>query len=227
MIVKREDYRELQVFKELVPKMKNFIEEYSYVISQGIEISSETAFVLTSQSNILSTLVDIYFNNKYSNPSSSMMLYKHLSSFQNNTRRMIDLFVKFQTLQSESANMRNSVNESGDEDAIETFESQLKSLTDEGFRLVAQTGTAMLEDLKHIKCSIMSDYTRLELGVDIMKEYKRRKAKESLSEKDFMNEFTVRFKVLSNSDRQFIEKEKLKNARNRNGTANGGVSKKV
>lgn len=227
MLVKKDALREYESFKQLIPKMKEFIEDFSDFIRKGIEIGPETAFILTSETNILSTLIDIYFNNRYSNPSSSMMLYKHLSLFQKDTRRMLDLFVRFEELQN-SANIRaQKLVEENNEIEMDLFEDQLQKLTNEGFELVRKTALKMLNDLKHIKCCILSDYTRLEMGVDIMKEYKRRKSKHSLSEKDFMNEFTVKFKVLSNSDRHFIEKEKMKNERSRNGTSDGGVSKEV
>ena len=90
----------------------------------------------------------------------------------------------------------------------------------------------MIEAIRHIKCVIIPDKKRLELGYDVMRAYKKRMKKEnkkikSLSEDNFMNEFSVRFKVLSNSDREFIEKERVKNERNRTRNADGGLSKKV
>ena len=228
MLVKKEDYKEYEVFKNLVPKMKEFVDDFASFIHKGIEIGPDMAFMLTSESNILSTMIDVYFNNKYSNPSSSMMLYKHLSSFQNNTKRMIDLFIKFEQLQINSLKKREELVELGNsEEHLDEYDEHIQKIIDEGIKHVSDTATKMLENLRHIKCCILSDYTRLEMGVDIMKEYKRRTKKRSLSEKDFMNEFTVRFKVLSNSDKQFIEKEKMKNERSRNGTPNGGLSEKI
>lgn len=228
ILVKKEDLKEYEVFKNLVPKMKNFIDDFSKLIQKGIEIGPDMAYVLTSESNILSTMIDIYFNNKYSNPSSSMMLYRHLSSFQTNVKRMLDLFIKFEQLHVGSLKKREElVNQGLDDDGIQEYDEHVQMIIDEGINRVSDTATKMLENLRHIKCCILSDYTRLNMGVDIMKEYNRRIKKESLSEKDFMNEFTVRFKVLSNSDRQFIEKEKLKNERSRNGTTNGGLSEKI
>ena len=217
MIVKREDYEELEVFKRLVPKMKGFIEDLSTFIRNDMIIGPDTAFVLTTESNVLSTLIDVYFNNKYSNPSTSMMLYNHLSLFQKNVKRMLELFIKFDELKP----VMNKYQENGD-----TTE-ELQEIVNEGIGLITKTANSMIENLKHINSSIMGDYVRIEMGVNIMKEYKKRKQKNSLSEKDFMNEFTVKFKVLSNADRQFIEKEKIKNERHRNGTTDGGISKKV
>ena len=217
MIVKREDYEELEVFKRLVPKMKGFIEDLSTFIRNDMIIGPDTAFVLTTESNVLSTLIDVYFNNKYSNPSTSMMLYNHLSLFQKNVKRMLELFIKFEELKP----VMNKYQENGDTNE------ELQEIVNEGIGLITKTANSMIENLKHINSSIMGDYVRIEMGVNIMKEYKKRKQKNSLSEKDFMNEFTVKFKVLSNADRQFIEKEKIKNERHRNGTTDGGISKKV
>ena len=231
-LVKTDDLKEYETFKAVVPALYELTDDIISYIKEGLEISPETAFVLTTLSESLSTMIDIYFENKYSNPSSSMMLYKHLSLFQEHVREIISIFIKCQELKAASDKRRQEFIRNNDDYELEMYEKQLSKILDEGAEIYNKTCIALIEAIRHIKCVIIPDKKRLELGYDVMRAYKKRMKKEnkkikSLSEDNFMNEFSVRFKVLSNSDREFIEKERIKNERNRTRNADGGLSKKV
>lgn len=90
------------------------------------------------------------------------------------------------------------------------FETMYKQTINTANQQIQRLLRRIIADLKNIDIVIEADLFRLIIGVDIIKDYKDRQ-KRFIDDKQLMTNFGIRYKVITNDDRRFLEKEKYKN----------------
>ena len=70
----------------------------------------------------------------------------------------------------------------------------------------------LLSILQYIDGSVSCDLAKINMGVNPITEYRKR-LKRLPKNEDMMSEFHIQFKALTKSDREFLEKERIKNER--------------
>ena len=206
-LVKKKDLDELEQFDRIVRIINQQVYDMVNYITklEKVDIPIQNQLVLDITG--LNTFVDIYFHNKFSSPSSSLLMLKmtasimkHLKGIMNVTGKCASIVKKAKRSQSEDFNCFD------DDD----FNYRYREIMDDANRLISGYLLSIVTDLKNISIVVEPDLFRLVLGVDIIKDYKDRQKRFS-SDKELMTNFSIRYKVITDDDRRFLEKEKYKN----------------
>lgn len=225
-LVKKKDLADYEVFEKSVYAIHQQVNDFGQWLSEGFDLDENTVHQLSIDVEGLHTFVDVYFDNKYSSPSVSFMLFRKMDDIRRLASNMIDVINESTKLRKAKMNADQAIKNGDVAFDIDEFNedcNKAAEMVDKQLTLIVHQ---LLASLKCISITIESDLIKLILGVDIMDEYKRR-CKRLLKNKDLATEFSVHFKAVTKSDRQFLEKEKVKNERRRTRTSDGGISKGV
>lgn len=208
-LVKKKDLQEYEVFEKAVHAIHQQTDEFGQWLYDGFNLNKETIHQLTIDIEGLHTFIDIYFNNKYSSPTSTMLMFSKIDLIRKTGAQLIDLISKVVKLDEMKAVLdKERPDEYDNEETKQEYESTIEAVVNK----VKELTRVILIALREINLTIESDLIKIILGVDIMEEYKHR-CKRLPKNKDLSTDFFVHFKAISKDDRKFLEKEKIKNER--------------
>lgn len=203
-LVKESDLKEYDLFEKSVYAIHQQTNDFVQWLSNGFTLDENTVHQLAVDIEGLHTFIDVYFENKYSSPSSTMMMFNKIDVIRKTAGRMIDVIMEVRKIETIRSKANEEVTESED------FQITYKRAIDSAMRQMRSLTNTMIDSLKGIHVVIESDLIRLILGVDIMKEHKKR-CKRLPKDKELMTDFFVHFKAITKEDRKFLEKENGKN----------------
>lgn len=231
-LVKKDDLVDLEVLKTSIKSIENITSEFGDFMTSEIDLDMETIRKITEFNDDLGVYVDIYFNNKFSLPSNSLSMYQVLHTIRRNSMVIIDAINEYNKLQS----VENKYNErfKNDDQDESTYGEHLAIASElqRGYQQVNNTmGLAaanIISGLLLIANNVRGDQNRINSGLDIIRDYKRRK-KLKANKEHMDSKFSVQYVLHSRSDKEFVLKETVKNGKKRSGTrtADGGSKKAV
>ena len=233
-LVKKDDLVDLEVLKASIKSIEDITSEFGDFMTSEIDLDMETIRKITEFNDDLGVYVDIYFNNKFSLPSNSLSMYQVLNTIRRNSMVIIDAINEYNKLQS----VENKYNErfkNGDSYDDETTYGEHLAIASElqrGYQQVNNTmGLAaanIISGLLLIANNVRGDQNRINSGLDIVRDYKRRK-KLKINKEQMDSKFSVQYVLHSRSDKEFVLKENVKNGKKRSGTrtADGGSEETV
>lgn len=211
-LVKKSDLKEYRLFEKAVFTIQKQSNDLGQWLYDGFPLNEDTLHQLTVDVEGLHTYIDIYFNNKYSLPSSSMLMFQKIDVLRKSAGNMVDVVAEVDKIERIKSQIDSGVVppnlEFDPDEFIDTYQKAMEAATAHVKKLTAM----MLKALNGIMLVIESDLLKLIMGVDIMKEYKKR-CKRLPKDKDLSTEFFVHFKAVTKDDRRFLEKERNKNER--------------
>lgn len=225
-LVKKADLMEYELFEKSVRAIHKQTSDFGQWLCNGFPLDENTVHQLAVDIEGLHTFIDIYFENKYSSPSCTMMMFKKIDILRKASSNIIDIITEFKKLEAIKARANEEINNEELTFDPEEFEKNFEKAMNTAMQQLHYHVDVMLLSLKGIHLVIEPDLLKLNLGVDIMKEYKKR-CKRLPKDKELSTEFTVRFKAISKDDRRFLEKEKSKNERRRTRASDGGISESL
>lgn len=225
-LVKKKDLADYEVFEKSVYAIHQQVNDFGHWLGEGFDLDENTVHQLSIDVEGLHTFVDIYFDNKYSSPSVSFMLFKKMDDIRQLASNMIDVINESAKLRKVKIDAEKSINNGDVTFDIDKFNEDYNKAAEVVDKQLTLIVHQLLASLKCISITIEGDLIKLILGVDIIDEYKHR-CKRLPKNRDLATEFSVHFKAVTKSDRQVLEKEKVKNERRRTRTSDGGISKGV
>lgn len=230
-LVKKDDLVDVEVLKSAINHINDTTDEFGEFMTSEIDLDMETIRKITEFNDDLGLYVDIYFNNKFSLPSNSLSMYQIMDTIRRNSMVIIDAINEYNKLQS----VENKYNErfsDSDDDSTYSERLAISAELQRGYQQVNNTiGLAaanIISGLLLISNNVRGDKHRIDIGLDIIRDYKRRKRLNSDKEK-IDSKFTVQYTLHSRSDKEFLLKENVKNGkkRSRARAADGGSEKAV
>ena len=208
-LVKDSDRKEYELFERAVFAINTQSNNLSKWLLDGFLLDADTVQQLTIDIEGLHTFIDIYFNNKYSSPSSTMFMFSQMDILRKTSSQIIDVISEVANIDKLKDQVDNGMVppnvEFDPHEFEETYNNAMNTATVHAKKLT----NIMIGALKGITLVIESDLLKLMMGVDIMKEYKKRN-KRFIKDKNLETEFVVRFKAVTKDDRRFLEKERNK-----------------
>lgn len=228
-LVKKDEVSDVIIFKSAVNHIRDLITDFQEFIFSGLDLDRETVQKLTGFNDDLGIYIDIYFNNKYSLPSNSLVMYQHMDNIRKCSLVIIDAITEYNKLQSMEKQFRDRFGE--DEDPY-TYSDRMAIASEiqRGYRQVNETlgkaSISIINSLLMLSTSIRGDATRIEMGIDFVKDYKRRQ-KMKIKNETLDSEFQIKYVLNARSDKEYLLKEKVKNERSRTRTSDGRSEKTV
>lgn len=208
-LIKNADLKEYEVFEKSVFAIHKQSDDFGQWLFNGFPLNEDTVQQLTLDIEGLHSFIDIYFNNKYSSPSSTMLMFKKIDLIRKSASQLIDIISEVAQIDKLKEEALSNPPDDFDPDL---FDQRYESAMNTAKVYAEKTTHTILGALKSIHLVIESDLIKLILGVDIMEEYKKR-CKRLPKNKDLSTDFFVHFRAVSKDDRRFLEKEKKKNER--------------
>lgn len=228
-LVKKDDASDVIIFKSAVNHIRDLITDFQEFIFSGLDLDRESVQKLTGFNDDLGIYVDIYFNNKYSLPSNSLAMYQNMDNIRKCSLVIIDAITEYNKLQSMENKFRDRFGE--DEDPY-TYSDRIAIASEiqKGYSQVNETlgkaSISIINSLLLLSTSIRGDSTRIEMGIDFVKDYKRRQ-KMKIKNETLDSEFQIKYVLNARSDKEYLLKEKVKNERSRTRTSDGRSEKTV
>lgn len=206
--VLKDDIYQRDVWKEVVLNIHDTCVKSHDFIYGRLEFDERTAGRFVSMVEMFDTLTDIYIDNKFS-PASAGLMRPQIDLMRKHTLKIIEIFEVI-------IKMNNVMKGHPGDDTDDPDINLIKSTYEENCRRLSM----LLDDeidligtiLEYIDTRIAKDIVKIKSGVDPIREYKRR-LKRIPSNKDLIQELHVQYKILSPGDRDFLEKEKIKNGK--------------
>lgn len=228
-LVKKDEASDVIIFKSAVNHIRDLITDFQEFIFSGLDLDRETVQKLTGFNDDLGIYVDIYFNNKYSLPSNSLAMYQNMDNIRKCSLVIIDAITEYNKLQSMENKFRDRF---GEDDDPYTYSDRIAIASEiqKGYSQVNETlgkaSISIINSLLLLSTSIRGDSTRIEMGIDFIKDYKRRQ-KMKIKNETLDSEFQIKYVLNARSDKEYLLKEKVKNERSRTRTSDGRSEKTV
>lgn len=207
-LVLKDDIYQRDVYEKSVKSIHQFCVDYDEWLHSSLDFIPLTIGKFVTMVEVLTTLVDVYVDNKFS-PASAGLLHPRLDEMRKHVSNIIDIFQMV-------IEVNNRVNKHADSMTEQNEIDELQELYNEHCRKANRQLDieidVLLSILQYIDGIVMCDLTKINMGVNPITEYRKR-LKRLPKTKDMISELHVQFKVLTKSDREFLEKEKIKNAR--------------
>lgn len=225
--VKKKDLEELEIFEKSVRFINSQVHDMINYILHLDHMDPPTQQQLLLDVSGLNAFVDIYYHNKFSSPSNTFQMFKMIDDMKMRLNDISDITLECSKI-SESVKLACEAEANHDPSFDrEEFETLYKQTVNTANQQIRRLLRRIIADLKNIDIVIEADLFRLIIGVDIIKDYKDRQ-KRFINDKELMTDFGVRYKVITNDDRRFLEKEKYKNEQSsRTRTSDGGTEETV
>lgn len=209
-LVKKKDLVEEEQYQKIVIALNTQINDFMNWFRNDIEIHPNTIDELTLNVEGLHSMIDIYYNNKFSAPSTSINLFEKMDNIRKLSSSLVDVFEQYGKMN--SLMMQNNMyaqkhHVEMDPDILNTYNECKKDL-DTNFSAVVYK---IIGNLKLMHLAIENDVVQLMLGVDVIELYKTRNKR--LKRKKLQDDVTIQLKLQTKSDSQFINKEANKNER--------------
>lgn len=216
--MKKSDIRDCELLEKSVNGIRSICGYFEEWLSEGFKLNTRSMTKMVSMTNDLNALIDAYFDNKFSSPANSIMMFKELDRIREVSRDLIDTTTQYMQITT-AFNMINTQYENGVEvdieDAKQTYQQAMHEVNIQLNRCI----TIMTDTLGAIMVCVNHDFVKLTIGVDIISEYKHRLKK---LPKGLGSSVDVRFNIQNMGDKEFIIKEQVKNERSGKRTPNGG-----
>lgn len=187
-IIKKKDLHEIDVFVNSVMGLWNQCNLFIEYLDKGhFKLDGFMCSELTMRNDSIKSLLDVYMNNMYSLPSANLKIANTTDDLSATIVEVIELVTEF----------------------IKNQPPQFNDPSDK-FKLMILFHT-IIHYLQLIKLYINHDVIRIQSGVDIYDDYKKRKKMLSQSLSSTKDSTTVKYIISSKSDMLFKEKEKRKN----------------
>jgi hypothetical protein len=203
-LVRKSDIRDLEIFKRSVQSIYNQCDQFIEMI-QSFELNHSAVYNIKHNVERISTLVDVYFNNKFSSPANSMQMFNALDTIRTCCSHVFEVIQYSMKINESANNLSEDVDPVEAQEAYDEHRRQITYILDKEINKI-------IIGLKYIKSVIEYDLTKIMLGVDFITEYKKR-LKRIPRDKDLLSQINIHYKILTPGDRKFIEKEKCRNAK--------------
>ena len=225
--VKKKDLEELDIFEKTVRFINSQVHDMINYIIRIDTIDPPIQNQLLLDMTGLNAFVDVYYHNKFSSPSNTFQMFRMLDDMKKRLNDISDITVECARI-AETIKLAHEAEANQDPTFDrDEFETMYKQTIDTANQQIQRLLRRIIADLKNIDIVIEADLFRLIIGVDIIKDYKDRQ-KRFIDDKQLMTNFGVRYKVITNDDRRFLEKEKYKNEQSsRTRTSDGGTEETV
>lgn len=211
-LVKNKDLVDEEQYQKIVIALNTQINDFMNWFENDIEVNSQTINDLTLNVEGLHSMVDIYYNNRFTAPSSSINLFEKMDNIRKLSSSLVDLIEKYGKMNSLMMQNRKYAQKHHiilDQDIIDTYK-DCKNELDTDISVVVYK---IIGNLKLMHIAIENDVVQLMLGVDVIELYKTRNKR--LRKKRLKDEVTIQLNLQTKSDSQFINKEANKNERSR------------
>lgn len=209
-LVKKKDLVEEEQYQKIVMALNTQINDFMNWFRNDIKIDPKTIDELTLNVEGLHSMIDIYYSNKFSAPSTSINLFEKMDNIRKLSSSLVDVIEKYGKMN--SLMMQNSMHAQKhhiemDPDILDMYKECKEDLDTNAGVVVYK----IIGNLKLMHLAIENDVIQLMLGVDVIELYKTRNKR--LKHGDKYDDVTIKLKLQTKSDSQFINKEANKNER--------------
>ena len=209
-LVKKKDLVEEEQYQKIVMALNTQINDFMNWFSNDIKIDPKTIDELTLNVEGLHSMIDIYYNNRFTAPSTSINLFEKMDNIRKLSSSLVDVIEQYGKMN--SLMMQNSMHAQKhhiemDPDILDMYKECKEDLDTNAGVVVYK----IIGNLKLMHLAIENDVIQLMLGVDVIELYKTRNKR--LKRKKLCDDVTIQLKLQTKSDSQFINKEANKNER--------------
>lgn len=209
-LVKKKDLVEEEQYQKIVMALNTQINDFMNWFRNDIKIDPTTIDELTLNVEGLHSMIDIYYNNRFTAPSTSINLFDKMDNIRKLSSSLVDVIEQYGKMN--SLMMQNKMHAQKyhiemDPDILDMYKECKEDLDTNAGVIVYK----IIGNLKLMHLAIENDVVQLMLGVDVIELYKTRNKR--LKQQKSCDDVTIRLKLQTKSDSQFINKEANKNER--------------
>lgn len=159
--IRKDDKRDLAVFNLTVVRLNDHIRKMINLLSNDLNLDNlDLPYVLMNGIEILDSLFEEYMSNKFSSPGNVFNIHDQMNRIRSQMLTFTKLLANYMDLKSIAQRRDESFEES-------EFEEEVNNLM-EGFH---HSVTFLICSLRSLLQVVMHDIIRLDLGVDIIRQY--------------------------------------------------------
>ena len=209
-LVKKKDLVEEEQYQKIVMALNTQINDFMNWFRNDIKIDPTTIDELTLNVEGLHSMIDIYYNNRFTAPSTSINLFDKMDNIRKLSSSLVDVIEQYGKMN--SLMMQNKMHAQKyhiemDPDILDMYKECKEDLDTNAGVIVYK----IIGNLKLMHLAIENDVVQLMLGVDVIELYKTRNKR--LKRQKSCDDVTIQLKLQTKSDSQFINKEANKNER--------------
>ena len=207
-LVLKDDIYQRNVYEKSVKSIHKFCIDSDGWLRGSLSFNTITIGKFVAMVEVLTTLVDVYVGNKFS-PASAGLLHPRIDDMRKHVSNIIDIFQMIIDVNDKLNKQTDSMTDQNDIDELqELYNEHCKKVN----RQLDVEIDILLSILQYIDGFVSCDLVKINMGVNPITEYRKR-LKRLPKNEDMMSEFHIQFKALTKSDREFLEKERIKNER--------------
>lgn len=195
---------EYSIFEKAVTYIHKQVDAMGSWIYGNVELTNDTVQQLSAYITDIRTYSDIYSKNKYSSPSSSLLMFANIDNLSKAASKMIDTIYDFTKVNNIKSRVDKGDYPSEDFDITE-FNNDYDEIVDVVGNIITKLKHNIITYLKGIIIAINPDLIKIALGVDIIGEYKKQHRR-YLKDKSLSTEFVIRYKAVTSDDQNFLKK---------------------
>jgi hypothetical protein len=203
-LIKKSDMNEYSIFEKSVTYIHKQVDAMGNWICGNVELTNDTVQQLSAYITDIRTYSDIYSKNKYSSPSSSLLMFANIDNLSKAASKMIDTIYDFAKVNNMKSRVDKGDYPSEDFDITE-FNNDYDEIVDVVGNIITKLKRNIITYLKGIIIAINPDLIKIALGVDIIGEYKKQHRR-YLKDKSLATEFVIRYKAVTSDDQNFLKK---------------------
>lgn len=209
-LVLKDDLYQRETYEKSVKTIHDLCVTYTEWLQGSLEFDMLTIGKFVAMVETLACAIDVYVDNKFS-PASAGLLHPKLDDMRKHTTVIADIF----HMMIEVNDTINDKSKTIDSESVKALRETYDEYCSKIHEQLDMEIYCLLSILQYMDIVVTCDLNKINMGVDPIREYRKR-LKRLPNKKNFIPEFHIQFKVLSKSDREFLEKEKVKNAQRRN-----------
>ena len=210
-LIKKKDIYEYGVFEKVVPSLRDQINQFSEWLQAEFSLNNETVHQLAVDVEGLKAMINVYVHNKYSAPSSSVMLIDSMNRIRQYASQMTTIIQEAENLSMIERMANNAMNNGEQFD-----DAEYDSCLDEAKRLIGEQMSVsvrgIIMQLRLMIINIEPDLIALTMGVDALRERDKLYRKTSKGIK-YVSGLGVRFASVPKEDILKHEKENEDNGK--------------
>lgn len=195
---------EYSIFEKAVTYIHKQVDAMGNWIYGNVELTNDTVQQLSAYITDIRTYSDIYSKNKYSSPSSSLLMFANIDNLSKAASKMIDTIYDFTKVNNMKSRVDKGDYPSEDFDITE-FNNDYDEIVNVVDNIITKLKRNIITYLKGIIIAINPDLIKIALGVDIISEYKKQRRR-YLKDKSLSTEFVIRYKAITSDDQNFLKK---------------------
>lgn len=203
-LIKKSDMNEYSIFEKSVTYIHKQVDAMGNWIYGNVELTNDTVQQLSAYITDIRTYSDIYSKNKYSSPSSSLLMFANIDNLSKAASKMIDTIYDFTKVNNVKSRVDKGDYPYEDFDITE-FNNDYDEIVNVVDNIITKLKRNIITYLKGIIIAINPDLIKIALGVDIISEYKKQHRR-YLKDKSLSTEFVIRYKAVTSDDQNFLKK---------------------